>query len=253
MELKSAVIGDAQRDPEGGTTPPRTGLTPDALPEVQPSTPAKNSQTGVSTNYILSANEPPSESYSKPKSEKKQHPHAHWYALRATYGQESKANDYLVSQGVETYYPTIKAFKMVNNKRKKVTQSCMLNIFFARGTEAELRTYVYDNVNLPYLRFYCRRVGIGDDFKYEPLIVPDYQLENLRKVLADQSGELVIVPDDEHKFEKGAKVRVIGGTFKGVVGNVARYCGHQRVAIVVDGLLTIATTYIPSVYLEKID
>ena len=177
----------------------------------------------------------------------------HWYALRATYGQESKANAYLVSQGVKTYYPTIKAFKMVNNKRKKVTQSCMLNIFFAHGTEDELKAYVYDNVNLPYLRFYCRRVGIGGDFKYEPLIVPDYQLENLRKVLADQSGGLVIVPDDEHKFDKGATVRVTGGTFKGVVGKVARYCGHQRVAIVVDGLLTIATTYIPSAYLEKID
>ena len=242
-------ITDEKITPEGTFIPPRTGLTPDALPEVPQPVPAGNSTTGVSTHHTQSATEPSTTS----EDAKKQRPHAHWYALRATYGQESKANDYLVSQGVETYYPTIKAFKMVNNKRKKVTQSCMLNIFFARGTEAELRTYVYDNVNLPYLRFYCRRVGIGDDFKYEPLIVPDYQLENLRKVLADQSGELVIVPDDEHKFEKGAKVRVIGGTFKGVVGNVARYCGHQRVAIVVDGLLTIATTYIPSVYLEKID
>ena len=226
-------ITDGKIPPEGTSLPPRTGLTPDVLPEVQTPTPAENSPTGVPTNYTHSAR--------------------HWYALRATYGQESKANAYLVSQGVKTYYPTIKAFKMVNNKRKKVTQSCMLNIFFAHGTEDELKTYVYDNVNLPYLRFYCRRVGIGGDFKYEPLIVPDYQLENLRKVLADQSGGLVIVPDDEHKFDKGATVRVTGGTFKGVVGKVARYCGHQRVAIVVDGLLTIATTYIPSAYLEKID
>ena len=188
-------ITDGKIPPEGTSLPPRTGLTPDVLPEVQTPSPAENSPTGVPTNYTQSAR--------------------HWYALRATYGQESKANDYLVSQGV--------------------------------------KTYVYDNVNLPYLRFYCRRVGIGGDFKYEPLIVPDYQLENLRKVLADQSGGLVIVPDDEHKFDKGATVRVTGGTFKGVVGKVARYCGHQRVAIVVDGLLTIATTYIPSAYLEKID
>ncbi|MGM9707521.1 MAG: UpxY family transcription antiterminator [Prevotella sp.] len=226
-------ITDGKIPPRGTPLPPRTGLTPDVLPEVQTPIPAEDSPTGVSTNYTQSAR--------------------HWYALRATYGQESKANDYLVSQGVKTYYPTIKAFKMVNNKRKKVTQSCMLNIFFAHGTEDELKTYVYDNVNLPYLRFYCRRVGIGGDVKYEPLIVPNYQLENLRKVLADQSGGLVIVPDDEHKFDKGATVRVIGGSFKGVVGKVARYCGHQRVAIVVDGLLTIATTYIPSAYLEKID
>ena len=229
---------DENHTPEGTSIPPRTGLTPDALPEVQKPIPAENSSTGVSTHYIQSD---------------KHNPNVHWYALRAAYGQESKSNDYLVRQGVETYYPTIKAFKMVNNKRKKVIQSCMLNIFFARGSEEDLRTYVYDNINLPYLRFYCRRVGIGDDLRYEPVIVPDYQLENLRKVLADQSGGLVVVPADEHKFDNGAKVRVTGGTFKGVVGTVARYCGHQRVAIVVDNILTIATTYIPSRYLEKID
>ena len=229
---------DEKITPEGTPIPPRTGLTPDALPEVQKPIPAENSPTGVSTHYIQSD---------------KQNPNVHWYALRAAYGQESKCNDYLVRQGVETYYPTIKAFKMVNNKRKKVTQSCMLNIFFARGTEEDLRTYVYDNINLPYLRFYCRRIGIGDELRYEPVIVPDYQLENLRKVLADQSGGLVVVPADEHKFDNGAKVRVTGGTFKGIVGTVARYCGHQRVAIVVDSILTIATTYIPSRYLEKID
>ena len=231
-------ITDGKIPPEGTSPPPRTGLTPDVLPEVQTPTPAENSPTGVSTHYIQSD---------------KQNPNVHWYALRAAYGQESKSNDYLVRQGVETYYPTIKAFKMVNNKRKKVTQSCMLNIFFARGTEEDLRTYVYDNINLPYLRFYCRRIGIGDELRYEPVIVPDYQLENLRKVLADQSGGLVVVPADEHKFDNGAKVRVTGGTFKGIVGTVARYCGHQRVAIVVDSILTIATTYIPSRYLEKID
>ena len=229
---------DDKITPEGTSIPPRTGLTPDALPEVQKPIPAENSPTGVSTHYIQSD---------------KQNPKVHWYALRATYGRESKCNDYLVSQGVETYYPTIKAFKMVNNKRKKVTQSCMLNIFFARGSEEDLRTYVYDNINLPYLRFYCRRVGIGDELRHEPLIVPDYQLENLRLVLADQSGGLVVVPNDEHKFDKGATVRVTDGTFKGVVGKVARYCGHQRVAIIIDGIVTIATTYIPSAYLEKID
>ena len=240
---------DDKITPEGTSIPPRTGLTPDALPEVQKPIRAENSPTGVSTNCV----QPETESQTASEDSKNLSSNVHWYALRATYGRESKCNDYLVSQGVETYYPTIKAFKMVNNKRKKVTQSCMLNIFFARGTEEELKTYVYDNINLPYLRFYCRRVGIGDELRHEPLIVPDYQLENLRLVLADQSGGLVVVPNDEHKFDKGATVRVTDGTFKGVVGKVARYCGHQRVAIIIDGIVTIATTYIPSAYLEKID
>ena len=38
----------------GGEIPPRTGLTPDALPEVQEPVLAENSQTGVSTRNALS-------------------------------------------------------------------------------------------------------------------------------------------------------------------------------------------------------
>ena len=225
------------------------GLPPMPSPKFKRPFRQRTHKQGVSTNYIQSATEQKSSS----KDSKDENPNAHWYALRATYGQTGKANDYLVSQGVETYYPTIKAFVMVNNKRKKVTKSYLLNILFAYGTEDQLKTYVYDNVNLPYLRFYYGRKTVGRDVLHTPLIVPQYQLDNLRTVLADQSGGLVIVPDDERKFDKGAKVRVIGGSFKGIEGKVARYCGQQRVAIVVDGLLTIATTYIPSAYLEKID
>ena len=38
----------------GGESAPRTGLTPDALPEVQEPVLAENSQTGVSTRNALS-------------------------------------------------------------------------------------------------------------------------------------------------------------------------------------------------------
>ena len=38
----------------GGEIPPRTGLTPDALPEVQEPAKAENLQSGVSTNNVPS-------------------------------------------------------------------------------------------------------------------------------------------------------------------------------------------------------
>ena len=54
------------------------------------------------------------------------------------------------------------------------------------------------------------------------------------------------------KFEKGQLVKVIDGAFKGVTGRVARWQGQQRVGVVVDDLVTMATAYIPSAFLEKI-
>ena len=47
-------------------------------------------------------------------------------------------------------------------------------------------------------------------------------------------------------------MRVIDGVFKGVIGKVARYHGQQRVAIIIDELMTIASAYVPSAFLEKI-
>lgn len=229
----------------GGEIPPRTGLTPDALPEVQEPVLAESSQTGVSTRNALSGS-----ILKTIKRKPKEVPH--WYALRVTYGREKKAYDYLVGKNVEAYYPTIKSVKEVDGKRKTVEESRLPNIFFARGTEEEIKSFVYDNVNLPYLRFYYRHTHEGARVVREPLIVPDNQIEGLKIICASEVEDVIIVPPEIQKFQAGQTVRVIDGVFTGVIGKVARYHGQQRVAIIIEGLLTIATAYVPSTFLEQI-
>ena len=46
--------------------------------------------------------------------------------------------------------------------------------------------------------------------------------------------------------------RIVDESFKGVIGKSARYQGLQRVAVIIEGLLTIATAYIPSAFLEQL-
>ena len=233
MELKSAVIDDATRGPEDGLTPPRTGLTPDVLPEVKPSTPTENSQTGVSTNYIQPTNK-----------------ELHWYVLRATYGRVNASYEYLAQKGIEVYHPTIFVYRMVNGKRKRLEESRLPNIFFAQSTEEILKTYVFDNVTLPHLRFYYRYAGLGNERTKEPLIVPDRQMESLKIICGHKEADNVVVPNDKHQFEKGETVIVTDGDFKGVIGKVARYCKQLRVAVIIDDFLTIATAYVPRGYLK---
>ena len=231
--MKSAVIDDAKRGPEDGLTPPRTGLIPDVLPEVQPSTPTENSQTGVSTNYIHPTKEP-----------------LRWYVLRATYGRVNASYEYLAQKGIEVYHPTIFVYRMVNGKRKRLEESRLPNIFFAQSTEEILKTYVFDNVNLPHLRFYYRYAGLGNERTKEPLIVPDRQMESLKIICGHKEADNVVVPNDKHQFEKGETVIVTDGDFKGVIGKVARYCKQLRVGVIIDGFLTIATAYVPRGYLK---
>lgn len=223
---------------------PCTGLTSSATPETETPQNEENQQVGVSTHYTLS------ETNRKPENK---HPETHWYALRTTYGREKKAYDYLVSKGVKAFCPTLHVTKEVKGERRVVVESRLPNIFFAHGTEEELKQFVYDNVNLPFLRFYYRHFHQGSKIQKTPLIVPDYQIESLRIICESEANDVLLVPENEQKFKSGQRVRVIDGKFKGVEGRVARYHGQQRVAVIIDDIATIATAYLPSAFLEFID
>ena len=227
----------------GDIVPPCTGLTSDALPEVLKLTMVENSDTGVSTRNAHIA--------SKSKAQKEEEI-PHWYALRTTYGREKKAYDYMTAKGITAFYPTTDTVKLIKGKRKVVTESRLPNIFFAYGTEEQLKSFVYDNVNLPFLRFYYRHIHIGHRIDKTPLIVPNYQMESLKIICAADADNTIVSLGEVPKFEKGQLVKVIDGAFKGVIGRVARWQGQQRVGVVVDELVTVVTAYIPSAFLMSI-
>lgn len=176
--------------------------------------------------------------------------HKHWYALRATYGRERKAYDYVIANGVKAFYPT-QVLKKTDKEGLSilVEESLLPNIFFIYATENVVKSFVFDNLNLPFLRFYY---NLHHDGSKEPLIVPEKQLENLRILCDAKSQDSRKVPDSVSNFKKGQFVRVISGPFKGIEGVVSRWHGQQRVGIIVDGLGTFSTSYIPAAFLETI-
>lgn len=228
----------------GGEFPPCAGLTSNALPEAQSTISAESLQTGVSTKNALLA--------TKPKAPREADT-PHWYALRTTYGREKKAYDYLTAKGITAFYPTTNVVKLIKGKRKVVTESRLPNIFFAYGTEEQLKEYVFDNVNLPFLRFYYRHIHEGNTIKKTPLIVPDNQMDCLKIICAADADNTFVSLVKVPKFEKGQLVRITDGVFKGVVGRVARWQGQQRVGVVVDDLVTVVTAYVPSAFIDFID
>lgn len=228
----------------GGETPPCAGLTPNALPEAQSTISAESSQTGVSTRNALYATD------IKPQ-RKEDVPY--WCALRCTYGREKTAYDYLVAKGITAFYPTTEVVKLIKGKRKIITESRLPNIFFAFGTEKQLKTFVYDNVNLPYLRFYYRHEHVGSRVIKTPLIVPNYQMESLKIICEAEASDIIVSLSSVPNFQAGQMVRVIEGAFKGVVGRVKRWQGQQRVGVIIGDMATFVTAYVPSAFLEKID
>ena len=240
MNVDVSALHDAPT-PGGGETPPCAGLTSNALPETQSLKQSESSPIGVSTRYVQMSKD----------QAKVQEPH--WYVLRCTYGREKKAYDYMTANGITAYYPTQNTLKIINGKRKVVSESLLPNLFFAYGTESQIKTFVYDNVNLPFLRFYYRHTHTGSKIEKTPLIVPKAQMESLKIVCSSEVDDIIVTSSEITKFKEGQKVRVVKGKFTGFVGKVARYKGQQRVGIVVANSLTVITAYVPNAYCERVE
>lgn len=221
-------IGDVTNDS------PYFGLTSEVSPITPPQT-LKDAKNGVSTISAHTQDEA-----------------QHWYALRCTYGRESKANDYLAAHGIKTFYPTLRTTKLKDGKRITQTESYIPNIFFAHGTEDEIKFFVYDNVNLPFLRFYYSHTRLGDKIVKTPLTVPDKQMESLRIICACENDDIILTTEVLTRFREGQRVRITDGKFKGVEGIVARYQNQQRVGIIINGLLTACTAYVPKGFLKEV-
>ena len=226
-------------------SPPNVGFASNVLPEANTSK-VESSQTGVSTSSVS-----PQKGRKNSTESKEETPH--WYALRTTYGREKKAYDYLVAHNVIAFFPTIRNVKQIDGKRSFVENSRIPNIFFAYGTEEELKSFVYDNVNLPYLRFYYRKTHVGNRIVNVPLVVPENQIESLKIICAADVDDIVVASGEVNKFKEGQTVCITGGEFKGVTGKIARYKNQQRVGIIIEGLLTVCTAYIPSAFIKIIE
>lgn len=242
----------------GGETPPSVGLTSDALPDTQTNK-DESTLSGVSTRYAPSTNtsntnitEKPNNNLIKPLPQKHPKETPQWYALRTTYGREKKAYDYMVAKGITAFYPTQNKIKIVKGKRQTITESLIPNIFFAYGTFDQIKSFVYDNINLPFLRFYYCHTHVGSKIEKSPMIVPNYQMDSLKIICEAEASDIIVSLSSVPNFQAGQMVRVVDGAFKGVVGRVKRWQGQQRVGVIIGNMATFATAYVPSAFLEKI-
>jgi len=68
--------------------------------------------------------------------------------------------------------------------------------------------------------------------------------------ILDFSEEAIRIENKDLK--RGDRVRVIKGDFVGIEGELIRVKGHKRVVVRLEGIFSLATTYIPPSFLEKI-
>lgn len=211
----------------GEANPPSVSLTPDTIPEV------KSTKTGVSVGYV-------------PNAEKR------WYVFRATYGREDKAADILIEDGTFAYVAKRYTRKSVNNKQEKVLEFLIPSLLFAYTTPQKAEEYVKHTSALSFLSYYYDHTVFNPDGTNPPLLIPRREMENFILATCNHSEHLMSVDESQCRFKGGETVRVIKGTFMGVVGRVVRIAGQQRILVSLPNVGLIATAYVPSAFLEVV-
>ena len=165
----------------------------------------------------------------------------HWYVAN-TCRQEKKIKQRLDSMGIENFIPFQQIARKIHGVDKLIEVPVIPNLVFIHTTlktcMSLIQEYAFD---MRYLR--DRETG---NF----LIVPDKQMNDFMFLL-DFSKDMVEVVNENLK--KGDKVRVINGDFAGIEGELIRVKGHKRVVVRLEGVVSLATAYIPSSFLEKIE
>ena len=209
----------------GEANPPSVRVASDTIPE------AKSSQTGVSVRYV-------------PAPDKK------WYVLRASYGREDKASDYIVEDGTFVYIAKRYTRKTVKGKQKKVLETLIPNLLFVYTTEDKAEEYIKNTPALSFLTYYYNHFELDKDRKNPPLTVSRKEMENFIIATCNSSEHLKFVDESQCHFKGGETVKVIDGLFKGVEGRVARVSGQQRVVITLSQLGLVSTAYVPTAFLK---
>ena len=166
----------------------------------------------------------------------------YWFAARTRKDQELTTRDALEKIGVEYFLPTQFVIRQLKYRRRRVEVPVIRNLIFVHATKEFACAIANEyGVRLFYMR----------DFDTKSmLIVPDKQMNDFMFLL-DFSKEMVEVVNENLK--KGDKVRVIKGDFAGIEGELIRVKGHKRVVVRLEGVVSLATAYIPGSFLEKIE
>lgn len=168
-----------------------------------------------------------------------------WFAMSAPYCREMKAKELLDDKGIENFVAMHRV--KVEGSRKKKLVPVIHNLIFVHARREKVQE---TKASIPFLQYRT----MMQEGRNRPIVVPDWQMEQFIKVCSTLNDDLVFYDPNITKLQKGAKVKINGGEFDGVVGTFLRTRGprSRRVLIEIPFLASVVTATIPADQLEII-
>lgn len=168
-------------------------------------------------------------------------PHYYWY-VAVTYRKERIIKEELDKMNIKNFVPFRETVVERNGKKIKLSKLVIpgyVFIYSDRQQSIELTQKL--NFSMRYLK---------DPKTYQPVIVPEKQMQDFIFLLTFPEEQTELVPCN---FKRGDRVRIIKGDFAGIEGELIRMKSHKRVVVRLEGVVAVATTYVPASFLERVE
>ncbi len=160
----------------------------------------------------------------------------HWYAIYTRPRHEKKVFEQLVEKRIESYLPLITRVRQWKDRKKKVEMPLFNSYLFVR-IDYKSRFAVLQTKGVVKIV----------NFNGVPAVVPDWQIESLRKML--EHPEKIRL---ENYIRPGEIVEVVEGPFKGMRGTVRKTKGETRLIVTIEGIMQSVSVEIDSDLVKRV-
>ncbi len=152
-----------------------------------------------------------------------------WYALYTKPRSEFKAAEQLTEIGVDFYLPSVTKLKQWSDRKKKIKEPVLRGYILIYATE---------NERIASLEQFSVVRCVTE--KGKPAKIPDWQIDNFKRMLDTGSDFLLI-----DGLVPGVKVRIKDGPFEGVVGTYQESENERSIAVSIELLNRTVVTHLP--------
>lgn len=169
-----------------------------------------------------------------------------WFVIRVSYSRELALKAILDAEKIENFIPMRYEYIIKSGKRLRKLLPAIHNLVFVHSTRKRIDALKDELESSMPIRFimnreYCR-----------PVIIPDAQMRSFILVAGTYDESILYVEPAELHLVKGQRVRITGGVFEGVIGEFVRIRHDRRVVVNIEGVMAVATTFIPPSLVEPV-
>jgi transcriptional antiterminator RfaH len=153
----------------------------------------------------------------------------YWFALYTRSRSEYKAAEQLQSVDVQFYLPTIVKWKKWSDRKKRIEEPILKGYIFILANEKERKLSLEQAAVVRCVFDHGR-----------PAKIPEWQIDNLKKMLSHESDFLI-----QDGLVPGVKVKIREGPFEGIIGVVHESDNGKTIAVSIDLLRRSVIAHLP--------